>query len=578
MVMSAAGGEGSRQLFFRQDFCLSPPVTLFIDTFNLKSFNMKNYLAAMLFAMVFSTVSLSGETQYIECPVSHVTVFSRGAQLSGTASVTLLAGTHDYVIGGLSPHIDANTIQVKGEGAFTIMGVTHRNNFLENLSESEAVATLRDRIERLRLQIEDEETALEVLREREAFLKANYDVVSAKSAITAEQLRALIEIYGTSTESVKGAILKKNRTIKGYREEMEKLEKQLSSSVARSRMPSGEVVVTLSSDKAAAGRLMLSYMVMNAGWVPSYDIRVSDITDPATIIYRAGIWQNSGVDWKDVRVSLSNASPMTAGSLPKLYPWYIDFQLLPVVKSSLLSGKVSGINKRALDEPVIAEMEAVDEELYAYASMSVSVNESNISFSFDINVPKTIATGGRQETVELQRLTVPATYSYAATPKLTPTAYLMGYITGWEKYNLLPGEANIYFGNTFTGKGYIDTSTLTDTLPVSLGADNSITVKRERRTDLTTRRMIGSNQVETRSFLISVRNNKGSAVSVRLRDQLPVSRQGNMTVDPVELSGGRHDSATGEVTWDLEIAPSATRELTFTYSVRYPKNQKVILE
>ncbi len=52
------------------------------------------------------------------------------------------------------------------------------------------------------------------------------------------------------------------------------------------------------------------------------------------------------------------------------------------------------------------------------APLPVTVSESTISFSFDVNVPQTILSDGKPEVVELQRLTVPATYSYAATPKL----------------------------------------------------------------------------------------------------------------------------------------------------------------
>ena len=51
---------------------------------------------------------------------------------------------------------------------------------------------------------------------------------------------------------------------------------------------------------------------MNAGWAPSYDKRVDIFRPPPLIIYKANIWQSSGVDWKDVKISLSNASPMTA--------------------------------------------------------------------------------------------------------------------------------------------------------------------------------------------------------------------------------------------------------------------------
>src|SRR5512133_3066279 len=87
-------------------------------------------------------------------------------------------------------------------------------------------------------------------------------------------------------------------------------------------------------------------------------------------------------------------------------------------------------------------------EVAESAPLPVSVNESTTSFSFDINIPKTVASGGKPEIVELQRLTVPASYVYESVPKLNSTAYLVGNITGWEKYNLLPGESNIYFNNT----------------------------------------------------------------------------------------------------------------------------------
>jgi len=575
MVMLGCRTAIVRQLFFPAGFLPPFPVKLFLDIF-IENFNqMKKYLFVALFSIALSSSVIEGQEKYVQCPVSHVTVFRQGAQLSGDAAVALQPGTWDYVAGGLSPYIDPNSIQVRGEGDFMIMGVTHRNNYLENPSESEEIKSLRDRIEALQAKIEDEGTAMEVLLEKERFLKANYDVVTEKSTITPEQIRALIDIYGTSMESVKGAILKKTRIIRDYTKEKEKLEQQLAGTMDRSKMPTGEIVVTITGSKPAAGKLNISYVVMNAGWQPSYDIRVDDISDPAVIIYKASIWQNSGVEWKDVKVSLSNAAPMTAGALPVLNPWFIDFYQEYALNEVVIRGMSTKARPAAREYK--AE-EAAMTDLEASAPLPVTVSESNISFSFDVNVPKTIATGGKPETVELQRLTVPATYNYAATPKITSAAYLMGYITEWEKYNLLPGESNIYFSNTFTGKGYINTAELTDTLPVSLGADNSITVKRDRRTDFTSQKLIGTNRVETLSFLISVRNNKSKAVNVKLRDQLPLPQNSDITVEAVELTGGKQNIATGEVTWDLTVEPRETKEIVYTYSVKYPKNRKVVLE
>ena len=71
--------------------------------------------------------------------------------------------------------------------------------------------------------------------------------------------------------------------------------------------------------------MTFSYVVSNAGWYPSYDIRVDDIKNPVTIFYKANVFQNSGVAWKDVKLSFSNATPWVAGDIPVLYPWFIDF-------------------------------------------------------------------------------------------------------------------------------------------------------------------------------------------------------------------------------------------------------------
>jgi uncharacterized protein (TIGR02231 family) len=536
---------------------------------------MKKIIFVFLLAVALSSTSLEGQEKYVQCPVSHVTVFRNGAQLTGDAAVTLQPGTSDYVAGNLSPFIDPNSIQVRGEGDFTIMGVTHRNNYMESPAESDEIKGLREKIKALQFRIEDENTAMEVLLEKERFLKANYDVVTEKSTITPEQLRSLIDIYNSGIESVRVAVLKKTRAIKELAEEKDRLEQQLAGTIDRSRMPTGEIVVTISAVKPAAGRLRISYMTMNAGWQPSYDIRVDDITDPAVIVYKASIWQNSGIDWKDVKVSLSNAAPMTAGALPVLNPWFIDFYRMYSLDEVVVTGY--GTKAKSAARLYKAEEPAM-EELEESAPLPVTVSESNISFSFDITIPKTIATGGKPETVELQRLTVPATFSYAATPKIAPAAYLMGYVTDWAQYNLLPGETNIYFSNTFTGKGYINPAELTDTLPVSLGADNSITVKRERRKDFTSQKLIGTNRIETLSFLISVRNNKSRNISLKLHDQLPLPQNSDITVEAVNLSGGRQNTSTGEVTWDLSVAPRETKEIILTYSVKYPKNQKVVLE
>jgi hypothetical protein len=67
-------------------------------------------------------------------------------------------------------------------------------------------------------------------------------------------------------------------------------------------------------------------------------------------------------------------------------------------------------------------------------------------------------------------------------------------------------------------------------------------------------------------------------VKLTLNDQLPVSSNSGITVEALELTGGKYKQETGEVKWDLEIKPQETRQIILTYSVKYPKDKTVILE
>jgi uncharacterized protein (TIGR02231 family) len=182
------------------------------------------------------------------------------------------------------------------------------------------------------------------------------------------------------------------------------------------------------------------------------------------------------------------------------------------------------------------------------------------------------------QTIEIQRTTSPAEYRYISIPKLSSLAYLTGNIADWAEQNLIGGEATLYFENTFVGKAYLNVNQLSDTLSIPLGNDNSVLIKREKRQDYTSRKVLGSNKTETYSFLITVRNNKANPVMITINDQIPLSTNSGIEVNAVELSGGKLDAQTGKVTWDVSVKPAETRQLILTYSVKYPKDKKVILE
>ena len=527
-------------------------------------------------SIIFSVFYLSAQPEKeIKAEMKHVTVFPDRAQINHESSVSLPQGKTVLRLPSLSPYIDPQSVQVKGFGEFTILSVNHQNNYLQNLEESSDIKNLRSQLEVLLLKVEDEKAAITVLKEKEAFLVANRAILVKEITFSVEQLKSVMELYTSNMEQVAITTLKKGRLIKDYEKQIQALQQQISDKLGKQNLPSGEIYVTATSDKQVSGKLYFSYVVMNAGWYPSYDIRVDDIKNPVTIFYKANVYQNTGVSWKDIKLSFSNATPWIAGDIPVLYPWFVDFYApVPVMRK----GKASGVNRDAA--PAAMEVMALKEEAMEVEAAPIPVQKQTgeTTITFDIAIPYSIPSDGKIQTVEIQRLTATADYKYVTLPKLAQYAYLTANIPDWAKLSLQTGEATLYFENSYVGKSNLDVNQLTDTLTLSLGSDNSILVKREKRQDFTSKKVIGSNKTENFSFQLTIRNNKSTGIRITLQDQIPVSSNSGITVEAIELSGGRHNFQTGEIKWDLEMKAQETKQVILTYSVKYPKDKIVILE
>jgi len=543
---------------------------------NKKLFMKKSLIIFVLLLQVAAVVAQTEKE--IKAEIKHVTVFPDRAQIVHETSVSVTPGKSILKLSGLSPYIDVQSIQVKGFGEFTILSVNQQNNYLENLADSPEVKNLRSQIESLQTKIEDENAAISILQQKEDFLVANKAILVKETTFSLEQFKNVIDLYTNNMDQIKTTTLKKQRLIKDYNKQIIALQKQLTDKLNAQQLPSGEILVSVSAEKPVTGKLTFSYVVSNAGWYPSYDIRVDDIKNPVSIFYKANVFQNSGVEWKDVKLSFSNATPWIAGDMPVLSPWFIDFYY-PVTRA--LQGRVAGVKISRSQAPKASDSvlyNVVEEKAMEAAPVEVQKQVGETTITFDVAVPYSIKTDGKVQTIEIQRISVPADYKYVTLPKMNPLAYLTANITDWAKLSLQSGEATLYFENSFVGKSTLNVNQLKDTLTISLGTDNSILVKREKRKDFTSRKVLGSNRTDVFSYLLTVRNNKSNPVKITLNDQIPVSSNSSINVEALELSGGKLNALTGEIAWDLEIKPQETKQIVLTYSVKYPKDKSLILE
>jgi TonB-dependent SusC/RagA subfamily outer membrane receptor len=211
------------------------------------------------------------------------------------------------------------------------------------------------------------------------------------------------------------------------------------------------------------------------------------------------------------------------------------------------------------------------EELGEY----VSVNDNQMDVTFDIDLPYDVPANGKEQGVVLKEYKVPCFYQYYSAPRVDKEAYLLGGIAGWEKLNLLPGEANIIVEGANIGKSYIDPASTQDTLNLTLGRDKRVVVKKEKLVNYSSVKFLGSNKKQVFTYELTVRNNKKEKVQMLLKDQYPISSSKDIEEELIESSGAAVNAETGVLTWQMDLAPGETKKYRVSYSIKYPKDKIV---
>lgn len=537
--------------------------------------NTNNMSRAILIVILISGFceGFGQQEKNVESEISQVTVFLSKAQITREVKTKIEIGKTDLILSGLTSQLDPSSIQVSGKGNFLILGIRHQQNFLNEFNVPVKLKKLKDSLTYYQNHLSLEQNQKEILNKEEQMLLSNQKIGGTNQNLTVNELKAMADFYRLRLTELLTGRMKQDEKIKKINEHIIRLQRQINSENELYTRNTSEIVVSVSAQAAVTGTLEVNYIVANAGWNPVYDLRAVNTKSPLSLSYKANVFQSTGEEWKNVRLKLSTANPNQSGLKPELYPWYLDFYT-PVIYRDNYRSKSLG---RAVPAARAAEAEEMAVEDFAAQSMSdfVSTIQTTLNTEFEIALPYTVASASKPTMVDIRNHEIKAEYNYAVVPKLEGDAFLLAKATGWEEYNLLPGEANIFFEGTFVGKTFIDPNNIKDTLAVSLGRDKRIVVKREELKDLTSKKLIGSNQREEHVWEITIRNTKSEPIKISIEDQLPISKNSQIEVTPTDTGGAKHNAVTGKLAWDLTIPANDAKKVGFRYEIKYPKDKQI---
>lgn len=536
---------------------------------------MKKHFILTLLTLLTVMTGMAAEKQTAQ--IERVTIYTNGAQVTRTKNVQLVAGEQVITFTGMSSTLDVNSAQVKANGKLTVLGVSFRKAYPDSLSHARQLNQARQAVTDVETQIQRVKDEQEVIAAQQELVKTNCSVAGRTVATPLANIRELNNYYSQEMLSLRQrsqTLAERLTTL-----EQEKEQKIRTRDSINGQRPKAvtEIDVKVEASQAARATFTIAYYVRNAGWTPAYDVRSANTSQPLALSYKANIRQNTGEEWRNVPITLSSANPNRSGVAPQLQTNWLDFPT--VVRYNQRSYSRSARAKEATvgRAPAAALMdEAVEEE--ESDVVEVSQERAVFGYEFAIQHPLTLPSSSQPMSIEIARYELPATYQYVAVPKLDEDAFLVADAVDWKQLNLLPGEANVFFDNTFVGKSVLDPSQASDTLHFSLGRDTGINVKRTKVKEQSKSRFLGSNQEQTVTWRITMKNTRREAVNLIVRDQVPVSRNSDINVTVNELSGGQRDDQTGIVTWQLQLQPGEQRDLTLQYRVKYPKDKRLTVE
>ena len=539
---------------------------------------MKILFYSLILLFFISTDALAQKPIFTTAKVKSATVYFNSVEIGQSTSVVLPKGTSEIVVKNVADYLNENTVQVGTPKSVTVLSVQFTNNYISEYEideKSPAIKVVRDSIQIVEKEIQKVTNAKDSDAKAIELLDKNQQVFGANSGLNVTELMKMVDYYKVKRTDLRNSYDTLEQKLTKLNLLLANLNNKLEINTQKEDKTSkGKLIIQVMNEVAGTVDFDINYISNNATWKPFYDLRVNSVSEPIAMVYKAQVIQNTGIDWKKVKLTLSSGNPNQNNQAPSLNAWFLNYQYE--------SGFFDSDNKNnSLQEVVVVgygtTKKALKNKVAGVQVNSISdntvINENQLNISFDIDIPYDILSNGKAHSVNLKELQLPATYKYFAAPRLEKEAFLLAEINNYSKFNLLQGEANIIFEGLYVGKTMINPNQTSDTLSLSMGRDKKINIKREKIAEKSGTKFLSSKKEQTFTYDIIVRNNKKEMITITLEDQYPLSSDKEIEIELLEKSGAKVNAETGILTWDLNLKANETKTIRISYKVKYPKDK-----
>jgi hypothetical protein len=548
----------------------------------------------------------------VKSDIKQVKLFLTAGEMTHKSDVKLTKGRNKIIFAGISAYADPQSIRFSANQAYRLVSFSTEMDFLAAEHSNPRIALLKDSLhllkDKLQLNIDINNSFQAELQ----VLNVNRSLKGDNQNINVAQIKEAADFYRNRTLEINKQLSKLNKEKTELNHAIELVRFQLTELNYNENQRSNQVIILIDVEQAQNAVCELSYLVSDCGWAATYDLSAIDLNQKINLKYKAKIYNNTGNDWNSVDLILSTADPRLSASQPIMHPWYLDYYN-GAAKSKTSSyytpqnykqdyrveaeKNLNEANQRVYDNYVLGKnvdartdkdgWESVtqtasgvkkSEKAKQQAVTFKQIEISELNAEFMIPSKFSCPSDGKPYSVDVKEMNLEASFSYVSIPKLDNGAFLIANIVGWQDLDLIPGPTNVYFAGMYVGVSQINTRTVSDTLSLSFGRDNKVTVMRKLKQEVSSKKVIGNSKRETYIYEIAIKNNRSVPVKMDVFDQIPIARNTEITVSVDDISGGKRDPETGEVKWEISLQPGEMKSVQIGYTVKYPKNATVTLQ
>lgn len=513
--------------------------------------------------MLFLTPALA----LAQSRIDEVLVYPGGAQVTRLATVA--AGARELVLNCLTARFDPDSLQVDAPAGVNL-GPVQVETLPRERAPDCATSPLDEQLRKLEAQrdtLAAESTALDTsLGYLKALGSGEARATPATGiAATADGIR----------KAAQDALLRQAQ----LRRQLEDLDRQIAPLKGeRDRLAAANpqwrsLRLRLSTAKEA--ELKLSYRITQAGWSPSYRALLDTASGGLALERLAQVSQQSGEDWKNVRLRLSTAQAAQKVGLPPPWPWTLDLQrampqlearAAPAYAPAPAPMKLAVAGSRAAAEP---ELERFD----------LSVFQGSHATEFVLPLRVTVDSGTQRASLTLGSEKLTAQLLARVQPQSEPAAYLVADAPkpagSWPR-----GPVQLVRDGALVGSSLLDIAGSTERLELPFGRDDALRVQVEpEQRNAGNTGFIGARAEHryARAYVVENRHTAGS-VTLQVVEAAPVAQHEDIKVQaqfkPAPTTQAWRQQP-GLVLWQLPLAAGASQRFSADYLISAPKEAQV---